>query len=61
MHDEHLKSAVLLGSEHERRALSELFGDDHTTVASNFDQLIEQSMSRFADDIEQYCDEMTMK
>lgn len=61
MHDEHLKSAVLLGSEQERRALSELFGDEHTTVAGNFDQLIEQSMSRFADDIEQYCDEMTMK
>ncbi len=56
---EHMRSAVLLGSEAERQELSELFGERNTTVAGNFDALIETSMLRFAEDIEDYCKDMS--
>lgn len=51
---EHMLSAILLGSERERTELSKIFGDEHTTVAGDFDELIKQSMERFEDDIEEY-------
>jgi uncharacterized protein with von Willebrand factor type A (vWA) domain len=51
---EHMLSAILLGSEHERDALGKIFGDDHTTVAGDFDELIKRSMEQFDADIENY-------
>ena len=51
---EHMYSAVLLGNESQRRELAEIFGDDHTNVAPNFDELIEKSMDKFDEDIEEY-------
>ncbi len=51
---EHMYSAVLLGDESLRGTLAEIFGDDHTNVAPDFNQLIEQSMLKFNDDIEEY-------
>ena len=51
---DHMLSAILLGSEQERHALGEIFGEEHTNVASNFDELIKNSMERFDDDIEIY-------
>lgn len=56
---EHLHSAILLGDESQRRELADIFGDDHTNVAPNFDELIEQSMGKFADDIEAYLRDKT--
>lgn len=51
---EHMYSAILLGDESQRRELANIFGDDYTTVAPDFDLLIEQSMERFDEDIEAY-------
>jgi len=51
---DHMLSAILLGSEQERYALGEIFGDDHTNVAGDFDELIKKSMEQFDDDIEIY-------
>lgn len=50
----HMLSAILLGSESERQALGSIFGDEHTTVAGDFDELINESMERFDEDIEEY-------
>ncbi len=50
----HMRSAIMLGSEGQRKVLADLFGDESTTVASNFDDLVEQSMIKFEDDIEDY-------
>jgi len=51
---EHILSAIMLGNESQRRELAAIFGDDHTTVAPDFDTLIEQSMYQFDEDIETY-------
>ena len=51
---DHMLSAILLGSEQERHALSEIFGEEHTNVAGNFEELIKASMERLDDDIEVY-------
>lgn len=51
---EHMYSAILLGNETQRRELAEIFGDDHTNVAPDFDKLIEKSMDNFGDDLEEY-------
>ena len=51
---EHMYSAILLGDESQRRELSGIFGDDHTNVAPDFDELIERSMDKFDEDIENY-------
>ncbi|XOU94847.1 MAG: transglutaminase domain-containing protein [Candidatus Kerfeldbacteria bacterium] len=51
---EHMHSAILLGNESQRQELAEIFGEDHTNVAPDFDQLIEQSMDKFDEDIEDY-------
>lgn len=50
----HMKSATLLGDENDRRVLAEIFGDENTSVASEFDTLIAQSMLRFNKDIQRY-------
>ena len=51
---EHLYSAILLGNEAQRRELAEIFGDEHTNVAPDFDELIEKSMDRFDENLEEY-------
>ncbi|OGH86348.1 MAG: hypothetical protein A2493_03665 [Candidatus Magasanikbacteria bacterium RIFOXYC12_FULL_33_11] len=56
---EHMYSAILLGDERQRRELSDIFGDDHTTVAPNFETLIEQSMDKFEQDLEEYLRDKT--
>lgn len=54
----HLRSAIFLGNEQDRRQLADIFrdpnGNDHVTVCSNFDQLIELSMLKFDEDIQEY-------
>lgn len=47
-------SAILLGNESQRRELAEIFGDEHTSVAPDFDELIEKSMDKFDGDLEEY-------
>jgi len=51
---EHMYSAILLGNENQRRELAKIFGDEHTNVASDFDELIEKSMDKFDEDLEKY-------
>jgi len=51
---EHMLSAIMLGNESQRRALADIFGEDHTTVAPDFETLIEQSMHKFDEDISAY-------
>ena len=51
---EHMLSAVLLGDESLRRKLAGIFGEERTTVASSFEDLIEQSMDKFDDDLQEY-------
>ena len=51
---EHMYSAILLGNESQRRELAEIFGDEHTNVAPDFDDLIEKSMDKFDEDLEEY-------
>lgn len=51
---EHMYSAILLGNEAQRRELAEIFGDEHTNVAPDFDELIEKSMDKFDEDLEEY-------
>ena len=51
---EHMYSAILLGNEAQRQELAAIFGDEHTNVAPNFDLLIERSMEKFDDDLEEY-------
>ncbi|MDP3763393.1 MAG: transglutaminase domain-containing protein [bacterium] len=51
---EHMYSAILLGNEAQRRELANIFGDEHTNVAPDFDELIEKSMDKFDEDLEEY-------
>lgn len=51
---EHMYSAILVGDGSQRRELAEIFGDEHTNVASDFEELIEKSMDKFEDDMEEY-------
>ena len=51
---EHMYSAILLGNESQRRELAKIFGDEHTNVAPDFDELIEKSMEKFDEDLEEY-------
>jgi uncharacterized protein YegL len=51
---EHMYSAILLGNETQRRELAEIFGDEHTNVAPDFDELIEKSMDKFDEDLGEY-------
>lgn len=50
-------SAIMLGSESQRKELADIFGNEHTTVAPDFDTLIEQSMQKFDEDIEAYLED----
>lgn len=56
---EHMLSAIMLGNESQRRELAAIFGDDHTTVAPDFETLIEQSMYKFDEDIAAYLADKT--
>lgn len=51
---EHMYSAILLGNESQRQELANIFGDEHTNVALDFEELIEKSMDKFDDDLEEY-------
>lgn len=51
---EHMYAATLLGDESQRRVLADIFGDEHTNVAPDFDELIEKSMDRFDGDLDEY-------
>lgn len=57
---EHLLSAILLGDERLRQQLSNIFGEDHTVVASNFESLIEKAMEQFDADIQEYLKNKTI-
>lgn len=57
---EHMLSAIMLGNESQRKELAAIFGDEHTTVAPNFETLIEQSMYKFDEDIEVYLADKTI-
>lgn len=52
-----MRSAILLGEEKDRQALGAIFGNENTTVASTFEDLVEQSMYRFDEQIEQYLEQ----
>jgi hypothetical protein len=54
----HLLSAIMLGPESLRETLANIFGTEATAVAGNFEQLIEQCMLKFEDDILGYLDSM---
>lgn len=51
---EHMYSAILLGNESQRSELASIFGEEHTNVVPNFEELIEKSMDQFDQDIEEY-------
>lgn len=51
---DHMLSAIMLGDESQRKELADIFGDEHTTVAPDFESLIEQSMGKFDEDIKAY-------
>ena len=51
---DHMRSALLLGRESEREQLASIFGEESTTVVPDLDQLIEMSMEKFDDDLENY-------
>lgn len=51
---EHMYSAILLGNESQRGELAKIFGDEHTNVVPDFDELIEKSMDKFDEDLEEY-------
>lgn len=51
---DHMLSAIMMGNETQRKALAGIFGEDHTTVAPDFDTLIEESMYKFDGDIGAY-------
>ncbi len=51
---EHMHSAILLGGPAQRQELAAIFGDEHTNVVPDFDELIETSMDKFDDDLEEY-------
>lgn len=57
---DHMLSAIMLGDESQRRELADIFGDEHTTVAPDFDTLIEESMHKFDEDIEDYLRDKTI-
>lgn len=51
---DHMLSAVMLGDENLRQKLADIFGEEHISVASDFDSLVEQSMLKFDEDMEAY-------
>jgi hypothetical protein len=51
---DHIKSATLLGAERDRQILAKIFGEDNTHVASSLEELIEESMNQFSEDIQDY-------
>lgn len=53
-----MRSAVLLGEERHRQQLAGMFGDENTTVAGSFEELVEQSMLRFDEQIERYLERL---
>ncbi|MFA6436311.1 MAG: hypothetical protein WCW30_04220, partial [Candidatus Gracilibacteria bacterium] len=56
---EHMYSATLMGDESMKGALASIFGEEHTTVAPDFDTLVEESMMQFSGDIDCYMRDKT--
>ncbi len=57
---EHMYSAIMLGGKSQKAELANIFGEDHTTVAPDFDALIEESMIKFDEDISFYLEGKTV-
>lgn len=55
---DHAKNAFLIGSETERGELAGVFGDENTRVGGTLEELIEQSMEKFDDDVSFYTGRM---
>jgi len=51
---EHMFSAIMLAKALWRNDLAEIFGEEHTSVAPNLDELIRISMEKFDEDLEEY-------
>lgn len=51
---DHFRRAIFLGSEAEKRQLSNIFGEDNTSVCSDFDQLIDMFLDGVAADVQEY-------
>jgi len=51
---DHMYSAIMLGDKTQKQVLADIFGEEHTTVAPDFDSLIKESMEKFDGDIEFY-------
>ncbi len=57
----HMKAAIMLGNENQRRILANIFGDENTSVAGDFETLVEKSMMRFDEDVESYLDSLEVE
>ncbi len=57
---DHMRSAIMLGDESQRQTLADIFGDEHTAVAPDFEALVEQAMDRFENDITEYLKQKTI-
>lgn len=57
---EHMRSAIMLGNEQQRKALAAIFGDEHTAVADTFEEVVFKSMQQYDRDIMGYCKQMGM-
>jgi hypothetical protein len=47
-------SAVMMGDESQKQVLAHLFGEDNTSVASTFDELMSTSMEQFQNNVRVY-------
>lgn len=50
----HQRHAIFLGTEREKQQLAAIFGEEHTSVCSDFDTAIEMNMVKFDEDIKEY-------
>lgn len=51
---DHMYTAIMLGTEDDKKVLGDIFGDDHTQVAGDVEELIEESMAAFERDMREY-------
>ncbi len=56
----HMLSAIMLGDKKLKSELADIFGEERTNVAGNFDSLVEQYMLQFDSDIQEYLRNMTV-
>ncbi len=50
----HMRSAIMMGTESEKEVLANIFGEDNTAVALEFEPLITKWMEQFEDNIKDY-------